>query len=74
MHRLKFVSPSTGAGDITLTWPSVPGVTYTIEGSDTLLPGSWTPIATVIGASGATSASFRADLAAPGGFYRIRVR
>jgi len=71
---LKLVSPSTGAGGITLTWPSVPGVAYDIERSETFRPGNWTLFASVIGASGAKTTSFTEDLASPEGFYRIRVR
>ncbi len=62
-----------GEGALTLTWHSVAGKTYRIEGSATLAKDSWQPVATVV-AQGAQS-SHPVPAPAEGGprFYQVRV-
>ncbi len=64
------VSPGV-AGAFTLTWPSAPGLFFTIRRTTTLVPPNWQPVGTVTGGPGST-ATFTDP--APGGtrsFYRV---
>ena len=60
---------STGAGGLTLTWPSAPGITFTIQRTATLSPADWQPIGSVT-ATGASS-TFAAPFTGTAGFYRV---
>ena len=64
-------------GDLlTVTFNSFPGVSYTVEYTDSLSPVNWLPFTDTIPASPitATGSSTTIDLnfTSPGNFYRIR--
>ncbi|MCU0778379.1 MAG: hypothetical protein MUF86_12015, partial [Akkermansiaceae bacterium] len=71
---LKATAITAAAGDVTVTITSVPGITYQLETSTSLLPGSWQNAGDPIEAAG-----FSTQLPHPGGagdpkrFYRAKV-
>ncbi len=58
------------SGDLLLTWPNAPGVTFTVESNDTL-EGDWNPEATYPGASTPAEQSHPIDTTGTRNFYRI---
>jgi hypothetical protein len=61
-------------GRIEIRVPSEPDVTYDIERSQTLLPGSWTRIGRVMGTDGSNTTSFFDIFVGNEAFHRIRTR
>ena len=61
-------------GDFTLTFPSVAGIRYRIETSDTLAPNSWSPLGLDLTGTGGIlpATDFTANKPAKR-FYRVRV-
>ena len=60
---------TTGGGNITLTWPSAAGITFTVERATTLSPPDWQPVANVT-ATG-TTATYTAPSSGTAAFYRV---
>jgi CxxC motif-containing protein (DUF1111 family) len=63
------VIPSATRPVMRLGWPSIPGVAYRIEQSDSLSSPDWSPVATVVGSAGSTFR--RLPLEGSRKFYRI---
>ncbi len=61
-------------GIIGLSWPSLPGRTYTIEASPTLTQNSWTPLTTIESTASITKANFLQVPAVAGKTHYYRVR
>ena len=57
-------------GGITLTWPSTPGLTFTIQRTPTLASAAWQTIATIPAPAGAT-ATFTDTTGGARSFYRV---
>lgn len=57
----------------TLTWPSAPGLSFTVQRSfDLADPAAWTDLATVPAPASGATATYEAPTPAPRVFYRIR--
>ncbi|HEV2394676.1 MAG TPA: S8 family serine peptidase [Verrucomicrobiae bacterium] len=75
----EFASPGTNflltgqvtAGDICLTWPSLPGVHYYVQGEVNLTDPAWTTLCSTITATD-YSTTFCIALASPFEFFRVR--
>ena len=62
---------NAGTGDVTLTWASENGRTYTVQYRDDLVSGSWQPLATVTAAGPSASHTDTTAGPIPHRFYRI---
>ena len=60
--------------DFRLTFPSISGITYRVETSETLAPNSWSALGTDLTGTGADlQATDAAANTRPQRFYRVRV-
>ena len=58
--------------DLTLTWPDAAGLTFTVESSPSLLPGSWAVAATLAGIGSPGTLSFPVVATDMREFFRVR--
>ena len=64
------MAPAAGGG-FTLTWPSAPGIVFTVKRATALSPADWQTIGSVSGGAGST-ATFTDPAPGPGrAFYRV---
>lgn len=68
-ERFGATAAADGPG-ITLTWPSAPGIVFTVKRSTSLAPGSWDSVGTVTGGAGG-HASFTEPRPPDRAFYRV---
>ena len=61
---------TTTGGNITLTWPSAAGITFTVERATTISPADWQSIATIT-ATGPT-ATYTGPSSGTAAFYRVQ--